>query len=108
MGLPKGRTNNLNGRPPLSENILIKEFRDELIQGLKPELPKYLKDLNDLRKNDPIKALYIYLKYLQLVLPKMKEIDISGDLGISETIDFSQYTDEEIDTVIGILNKNRK
>jgi len=83
MGLPKGRTNNIAGRPKHSEDLIIKEFRDELIQGLRPSLPIYLKELDKIREESPIKALYIYAKFLQLVVPKVKEIELSGDFEIT-------------------------
>lgn len=77
----KGKSGNPNGRPKHSEDVILKEFRDELLQGLKPSLPKFLKDLEEIRKKDPHKASYLYIKFLQLVLPKMKEVDVTGDIG---------------------------
>lgn len=62
---------------------MVEKFRSDLLIGLMPELPEYLKELRKLKKTDPLKALEIYHKYLTLVLPKMKEIDLSGDISFN-------------------------
>ncbi len=70
MGLPKGQTNNLNGRPPGSANKVGNEIKSKLARWLENGFEQFEEDINQL---DPEKRATMYLKALEFIVPKRRE-----------------------------------
>jgi len=93
MGLPKGRTNNKQGRPP-GPNKLTGELRERIKTFLDGNFEVIEKDFKGL---DPEKRILMYEKYLKFVLPSLQATDVS--------LNIEQLTDSELDLIISKLLK---
>jgi len=81
MGLPKGRTNNVNGRPAGSQNKELQDFRNFI--------KKFISDFNEsgkfkrvFEKLSPNEKLKVYLDLMQYVTPKLQSV--SNDISFGE------------------------
>lgn len=72
MGLPKGRTNNLKGRPKGSKNRIGKDLRESLNEIITNNLDSFKSDLKDL---PPKERITVMLKLFEFVAPKMQPVD---------------------------------
>ena len=81
MAFKKGKSGNPNGRKRGVGNIITTEIREALIEKIKPDISKYYSQIEDIENVKD--RIDIYIKMLQLVLPKQKEVDLSGDIGIT-------------------------
>ena len=73
--MPKGQTNNPNGRPKGSANVITKEVRATLkaiIAGELERLPETLETL------DASKRLDVVLKLIPYVLPRVDSINMNS------------------------------
>lgn len=91
MGLPKGRTNNKQGRPP-GPNKITGELRERIKEFLDGKFETIEKDFEKL---DPEKRILMYEKYLKFVLPSLISTDVS--------LNIEKMTDAELDQVISRL-----
>lgn len=97
MGLKKGTTNNPRGRPKGSTNKVNADTREwikRLINKNRSQLEK------DLLKMDAKERWHIIERLLNYSIPRMQSIEAK--------IDFSQLTDEDLDTVIHEITKDVK
>jgi len=92
MGLPKGRTNNKEGRPPGSENKLSGELRDRIKNFLDCNFEIVETDFKSL---EPEKRIILFEKYLKFVLPQLQSTDIN--------LDIEKLSDAELDLIINRL-----
>lgn len=76
MGLPKGKTNNPDGRPAGSLNKTTKELRETLKSVLSDEIEKIPETLQQL---DPKEKLEIVVKLLPYIVPKMQSIQYKDE-----------------------------
>lgn len=72
MSLPKGRTNNPNGRPAGSQNKNSIELRLKINQFLTDKFDDVINEFDNLDSKDKLK-FYSYL--LQYAIPKMRDLD---------------------------------
>ena len=72
MGLPKGRTNNLKGRPKGSKNRIGKDLRESLNEIIANNFDSFINDMADLTPKDRITVM---LRLFEFVAPKMKPVD---------------------------------
>jgi hypothetical protein len=83
MGLPKGKTNNPNGRPKGSQNKLAKNLRERIVDILDsdftPEKIRY--DLNQLKPEDRLAML---IKLMDFAIPRLKQVDFQGNINLNE------------------------
>jgi hypothetical protein len=69
MGLPKGRTNNANGRPTGSTNKNTKELRELLAGFIENNWSSIQTDFDKLEPKD---RLHFFEKIMQYTIPKMQ------------------------------------
>ena len=108
MGLPKGRTNNPNGRPFGAKSKVTTELRKRINDFLTDNWDKLQQDFEQL---EPKERVNFYEKLLQYGLPKMQHTQLTGEFqnritGITFEDIFPQdeelddMTNKQLDTVI--------
>lgn len=94
MGLPKGKTNNPNGRPLGKCNRVTGELRSRIKNFLDENWAQVEKDF---KKLDPEKKIIFFEKLLSYAIPKQRETDLKLNL--------DALTDDQLNTIIDkILN----
>jgi hypothetical protein len=83
MGLHKGMTNNPNGRPKGSQNLINKEIREKILELLESNFEKIQADLDKLEPKDRIKVITDLMPY---ILPKLQNTSIAEHLEPREII----------------------
>ncbi len=101
MGLPKGRTNNANGRPQGSINKDTKELR-ELLTGFIAK--NWIGLQTDYEKLEPKDRLQFFEKVLQYTLPKMQSVN--SEIELKQRLEAMSET--EIDSLIKRINDYKK
>ncbi len=76
MGLPKGKTNNPDGRPAGSKNKCTAELRNLITEFLNDNFEQVKQDFQDMQPQD---RLHFYTKLLQFALPRPTENTIKLD-----------------------------
>ena len=89
MGLPKGKTNNPNGRPKGSQNRTTKEIKELLNNFISDNLDDLQAEYNNL---DAKEKLQFFERVLKYVLPQQRDIN--------QTIDVSNLSEAEMDQLI--------
>jgi len=88
MGLPKGRTNNKEGRPPGAVNKLSKEMRENITDFLQDNWVDVVKEFKKLKGKD---KLLFYRDLLPYVIPKLQaqaiELGFAFDTMNEETLE---------------------
>lgn len=74
MGLPRGRTNNRDGRPPGSVNRITRELREALKIIVAVELDKLPERIEKLDNRDRIEVL---LRLIPFIIPKVEPVNFS-------------------------------
>lgn len=90
----KGKTNNPNGRPKGTPNKVTGEVREWIKGIINKQRPQLEKDLKNL---DPAERWRIIEKLMSYVVPKMQAVEAK--------IDFSQFSDEQLERLAGDLLK---
>lgn len=95
MGLPKGKTNNPEGRPAGTPNKLTIELREALKTALSGEIERIPEYLNSLDEKDKLEALSKFMPY---ILPKFSTIEITGNFETNHKteVDLSQLSTDEL------------
>ena len=96
MGLPKGRTNNPNGRPKGSQNKITLEVK-ELIQELFYSNHDQLKD--DFKQLDAKDRVKFMIDLLPFIVPKIKSIEMIEEQPPRE-MRIIGMTQEEVDNML--------
>jgi hypothetical protein len=78
-GLPKGRTNNPNGRPAGIPNKATRAFRDTVNRLLEDNSENVSQWLSEVASEDPAKALDLLAKLAEFAAPKLARTEIAGD-----------------------------
>ena len=82
MKFKKGKdwTGNRNGRPKGSQNRSTEMQKINLQRAINESLDFLKEDLQKIRKEDPAKAVTLLLKMLEYSIPKLKSVEITGEL----------------------------
>lgn len=73
MGLPKGKTNNVNGRPKGSKNKSTQELKEMVNTFISNNADQFQADF---KKLDPKDRVMLYEKMLKYVLPTQQKMEI--------------------------------
>jgi len=76
MGLPKGRTNNITGRPKGTPNKITNELRQQFTLLLAENFDKLQSDIDALEPKDRIKVL---LELSKFVIPTLRSTELKND-----------------------------
>lgn len=92
MPLPKGMTNNPNGRPKGSPNKATADLRQwlgEFIEGQREQI------VSDWQALEPKERIVMFEKLMRFVLPTLQATNLQTD--------FERLTDEQLDHIINEL-----
>ena len=103
MGLQKGHTNNLNGRPKGSSNKVTRQVREVLADIVEEELNNLPEILKSLEPRDRAKLLIGFLTY---VAPRLQNIAITPDQNAE--IEVTTYVIGEKDNLEKLSASERK
>lgn len=96
MGLQKGKTNNLNGRPKGVLNKTTKEIKEAINLIVSNNIDKLQDDIDSLEPKDRIKVICDLFKY---VVPSLSSSELKTD--------FNQLSDDQLDVIINKLKSNK-
>jgi len=91
MGLKKGQTNNLKGRPKGTLNKTTLPMREFLNTFLDQNRGTLQRDWNTL---DPVQRITLFEKLLRFVLPPIQSVSVEGK------IDFNSLSENDLDIII--------
>jgi len=94
MGLPKGMTNNPNGRPVGSTNKATANLRQwitDFIEGQRKQI------ISDWQQLEPKDRIIMFEKLLRFVLPTLQSTTLQSD--------FERLTDDQLDFIIEELKQ---
>jgi hypothetical protein len=113
MGLPKGKTNNLKGRPKGSKNKVTKDTRGFIIEALEKVSETIIADLEGLSPKDRVSSFF---KLLEFVEAKKRPVVVDERLSDYDFEMFKMYkkererydsmTEEELDEELRKLEKS--
>ena len=87
MAFVKGDTRiNTNGRPKGSLNRTTEQMRLTINRAVNSTLSTIQKDLEELKKTNPEKALELSMRLMEYCMPKMRSIDIKGTMEVNAKI----------------------
>jgi len=95
MGLKKGQTNNVAGRPAGSPNRVTTEMK-EWVAAITYKNRRQME--KDLKKLEPKDRIIVLERLLQYVIPKQQ--------AMSAQIDFNMLSDEQLQIIINELTNN--
>jgi len=71
--LSKGRPKGAINRSTEMAKLTLARIADEGLDNLK-------KDLQEIRKKDPVRAAELYLKILEYIIPKQQRVEVKGEI----------------------------
>jgi hypothetical protein len=71
--LSKGRPKGAINRSSEMAKLTLARIADEGLDNLK-------KDLQEIRKTDPVRAAELYLKILEYIIPKQQRVEVKGEI----------------------------
>jgi len=75
------------GRPKGKLNRSTEMAKLTLARLANKGLNNITEDIDEIRKNNPIKAAEIYIKLLEYVVPKMKSVDMKVDADVNQKVE---------------------
>jgi len=95
MGLKKGQTNNVSGRPKGTPNKITTDLRQWINELLNDNRQTFEADL---KKLEPHQRVAVFEKILSYALPKLQSVEAK--------IDLNNLTDEQLNTIINDLKNS--
>ena len=89
------------GRPPGVPNRTTEQAKLTIQRAVNGVLDTMGKDLEEIKKKDPVKAMELAIKLLEYSIPKLKSVDVKGTMEVNQKI--QQISIHVLD---GITNKN--
>lgn len=78
--------NKLGGRKPGSLNRSTEQVKLTISRAVNNTLDTISKDLEEIKKRNPEKAIELALKLLEYTMPKLKSVDITGTMEVNAKI----------------------
>jgi hypothetical protein len=89
------------GRPPGVPNRTTEQAKLTIQRAVNGVLDTMSKDLEEIKKKDPVKAMELAIKLLEYSIPKLKSVDVKGTMEVNQRI--QQISVHVLD---GITNKD--
>lgn len=87
MGFKKGDVHiNRSGRKPGVPNRTTEAAKLTIQRAVNGILDTIQSDLQEIKKDNPIKAMELAIKLLEYTIPKLKSVDIQGTLDVNQRI----------------------
>ena len=87
MGFQKGDVRiNRTGRKKGVPNRTTAEAKLTIQRAVNGVLDTMHKDLLEIKKKDPVKAMELSIKLLEYTIPKLKSVDVQGSMEINQKI----------------------
>jgi len=74
------------GRPKGALNRSTEEMKLTISRAVNNTLSSISKDLEEIKKSNPERAMELALRLLEYTLPKLKSVDINGSLQVDQRI----------------------
>jgi len=85
--MPFEKGNKLSkGRPAGVPNRTTEQAKLTIQRAVNGVLDTMQKDLQEIKKKDPIKAMELAIKLLEYSIPKLKSVDVKGTMDIKQQI----------------------
>lgn len=84
---PGDKNINRKGRPKGAYNRSTEEMKLTIARAVNHQLSELQTDLDNIRKENPAKALELAMKLMEYTLPKLKSMDVKLDADIKQTIE---------------------
>jgi predicted SpoU family rRNA methylase len=104
MGLPKGITNNREGRPLGALNKITKNLRGDITSFLENNFEEVIKEWQKLEGKE---KLTFYRDLLQYAVPKLQSMEMQ-QIPVNDEIDINSMSTEELILRAEVLRKIEK
>jgi hypothetical protein len=85
--MPFEKGNKLSkGRPAGVPNRTTEQAKLTIQRAVNGVLDTMQKDLQEIKKKDPVKAMELAIKLLEYSIPKLKSVDVKGTMDIKQQI----------------------
>jgi len=105
--MPKGHTNNPNGRPKGSQNVKTKAIRDAYSEFINNNTKHFEKWLKQVAEKNPAKAIELISGLSDFVLPKLARTELVGDEEAPVSIDLTQLDDKTLAKLAELADKGK-
>jgi len=103
--MPKGHTNNPNGRPKGSQNVKTKAIRDAYSEFINNNTKHFEKWLKQVAEKNPAKAIELISGLSDFVLPKLARTELVGDEEQPINVDLTKLDDKTLAKLDKAFNK---
>lgn len=100
MGLPKGKTNNPNGRPKGSQNKSTKAIRDAFQMFVENNVVHFEEWIKEVAKKNPAKAIELVKDVGEYILPKLSRTEVKAEVEVKDEVDLSKLPQDVIDKLL--------